>query len=631
MIGKTSLKKIIVATITVLLTASAIPAQDKFEAIPKDLEAKYHFDLARHYFSDPAAERAARKDLFEPLEKLEKLKGKATATADDLLMALELNDRVQQAWYRHWIYLTLRYRTNTKDELSLNESSQITAEYERRRSFLQQELMQLSEQDLSRFQGQKSELKAYSFVIEYYRRKAPHTLSLKEEELIKELSPLSLEWTAELFQRSRSRTPFGTVDSAGGPLDVYRQESEIDNSTDRAVREEGFKKRYAGFASHRDLYAFSLSRLIKAANQIARLRHFKDAAEESHFGMFFDSAEVKNLYEKVALEAEVNKRYERARIARIKKLTGYTDVNFWDLNVVAPGLSPPRFDILETTKILKDSAAVYGPEYSKELAALLDPDNRRLDIVGGDNRTPSAFAAGNTGTETSVFYSFNYEGYIADVKKLAHESAHAIQFRLMGNNHVKASYVYGPEFLMEAIAIFHELAVLDHLYQREKDPQKKIFFLEQFLAQALYVYRNTMIAAMEQAIYDASGDGKPLSADEMDSITKKIGSRFSIWFEKNDELKMRWIAQHHFYTAPMYYPNYVYAALLALKFYDMYTKDPQRFAQRYVALMRNGSDATPSALFKKFLDVDLRDPKLVPDATGVLNKKLSELESLYSK
>jgi hypothetical protein len=36
-------------------------------------------------------------------------------------------------------------------------------------------------------------------------------------------------------------------------------------------------------------------------------------------------------------------------------------------------------------------------------------------------------------------------------------------------------------------------------------------------------------------------------------------------------------------------------------------------------------------LLKKFLDVDLRDPKLVSDTTGVLSKNLSELESHNSK
>jgi oligoendopeptidase F len=628
---KSSLKKVIAVLLIIPLNALTLPAQQKFEAIPKDLVSKYKFDLTRYFFSDPTAERASRKELLETLDKLEKLKGRVTATADNLLLALDLSDRLKQASYRHWMYLNLRYSVNTKDELSSNESSQLFEKFAKQASFLQQELIGLSEESLIRFQRQKPELKAYSFVIHYARRYAPHTLSLKEEELIREVSPLSRDWTAELFQKARSRTQFGTVNSSDGPLDVYRQEAAIDNSADRVVREEGFKKRYAGFASHRDLYAFSLSRLIKAANRIARLRHFKDSAEENHFGMFFDSAEVKDLYERVALEAELNTRYERARVARVKKLTGYTDINVWDMSVVSPGFSTPRFDIVEATKILKDSAAVYGPEYAKELSGLLDPDNRRLDIVGGENRVPAAFAAGFTGSETSLFYAFNYEGYFTNVKVLAHESAHAMQFRLMANNHVRPSYVWGTPLLMEAIAIFNELVVIDHIYQSEKDPQRKIFFLEQFLNQALYLYRNTMVAAMEQAIYDASSDGKLLSADEMDSNTKKVGSRFSIWFEKNDELKMRWISQHHFYTAPMYYPNYAYAAMLAVKFFEMYTRDPKNFVPRYVGLMRNGSDDEPSVLLKKFLDVDLRDPKLVSDTTGVLSKKLSELQSLYAK
>jgi oligoendopeptidase F len=88
---------------------------------------------------------------------------------------------------------------------------------------------------------------------------------------------------------------------------------------------------------------------------------------------------------------------------------------------------------------------------------------------------------------------------------------------------------------------------------------------------------------------------------------------------------------HHFYTVPMYYPNYVYAALLALKFYERYVRDPQQFVPSYLALMRNGFDAPPSALLKKFLDVDLRDARVVPDALNVLKGKLDTLETLYAR
>ena len=179
--------------------------------------------------------------------------------------------------------------------------------------------------------------------------------------------------------------------------------------------------------------------------------------------------------------------------------------------------------------------------------------------------------------------------------------------------------------------MFNELVVLDHLYTNEKDSARKIYFLEQFLSYANWLYSNTMTASMEQAIYDEVGKSEAAGADEFDAVAKRVGSRFSIWYEKHDELKMRWHDIHHFYDAPMYYPNYVYAQLLALKYYEMYKKDPKVFLPKYLNLMRNGFDAPPAELLKKYLDIDFLDEQLATNAVGMLDVRLNELEQLYNQ
>jgi hypothetical protein len=46
--------------------------------------------------------------------------------------------------------------------------------------------------------------------------------------------------------------------------------------------------------------------------------------------------------------------------------------------------------------------------------------------------------------------------------------------------------------------------------------------------------------------------------------------------------------------------------------------------------MRNGFDAPPGALLKRFLDIDLKDPRLVSDTCRILEGKLQRLEAIYS-
>jgi oligoendopeptidase F len=85
------------------------------------------------------------------------------------------------------------------------------------------------------------------------------------------------------------------------------------------------------------------------------------------------------------------------------------------------------------------------------------------------------------------------------------------------------------------------------------------------------------------------------------------------------------------YEDPFYDINYVYGALLALKFYEMYTRDPEHFGPRYIALMQNGFDAPPEVLLKRFLDIDLRDPRLVANALSVVEDRVNLLEKSYQK
>jgi oligoendopeptidase F len=82
---------------------------------------------------------------------------------------------------------------------------------------------------------------------------------------------------------------------------------------------------------------------------------------------------------------------------------------------------------------------------------------------------------------------------------------------------------------------------------------------------------------------------------------------------------------------PFYDINYVYGALLALNFYELYRRDPKQFAPRYLALMRNGFDAPPAVLLKRYLDLDLTDPRLIANALSVLEEKVNLLEKTYQK
>jgi oligoendopeptidase F len=566
----------------VLLRGPAF-AQGTFVAIPPAEAARYHFDFARHFFATPEAEKTERATLYTTLKELETLKGKIGVSPDNLYRAIQLNDRAKVQFIRHYSYLYLRNAVNTLDETSLADASALDAEVSKRTAFLGQELMQLDGRKLAAFISRKPSLKTYLAAIEAARRYRPHTLSLKEEELLSATAPNN-DWASELYSKLRS----------GPQVDRFQ----------------------------RDLFAFSLTRLAGARTRLAQLHHFPDAASEAYFNSYWTKTEVNTLLEEIARHAELYQRYQRIRADSVNR------ANSAKSGAAEAEKQPPRYTIDGASEIIRDALSPLGPDYGRELTALLDASNGRMDIVPGANRKRGGFSKGFIGTE-SVFYSSGFAGSYNDLRILTHESTHAIHRQLMTHNRVLPVYAEGPHYLFEAFAIFNEFLLPDYLYSHESDPVRKRFYLEQFLqGKGTIMFVVAPEVEVEHLVYEGVQNGTVKGADDLDTLTKRVYSRYSE-AAKSDELKTKWMTISLMYEDPFYDVNYIYGALLALNFYEMYQRDREHFVPRYLALMKNGFDAPPAILLKRFLGLNMNDPRLLQNAFRIVESKVNLLEKSY--
>jgi oligoendopeptidase F len=439
------------------------------------------------------------------------------------------------------------------------------------------------------------------------------------------------EWQFDLYQKILGRTEFAEIKINGIALNVRSQRAEIAASPNRQLRKEGFRKLYEGFESGRDLYAFALIKLVEARNRIAKLRHFQDEPEQIYFNSYWKKDEVHNLIERIEARSDIYKRYQRMRAEDVQKRMGYSEVYLWDLSGSLTGDSVPRFTIQKASEVIRKALSPLGPDYGRELALLLDPANGRMDIVPGKNRKSGGFSKGFPGVPT-VFFASGFHGYYNDVRILTHESTHAIHRQLMNNGDALPLYAEGPHYLFESFAIFNELLLPDYLYNVESDPKRRRYFLEQFFdGKGMALFYVAQDAKIEQAIYEEAEKGNIRTADDLDGLTERVSKRYSIWPEKHKEMRMRWITNALFYEDPLYNINYVYGSLLALKYYSMFKGNPEDFVPRYIALLKNGFNAEPAILLKKFLDINLTDRNLLTDAIDMLSEKMNDLNREYSE
>jgi oligoendopeptidase F len=586
--------------------------------------------MARHFFASPQGEEEDRQKLLEMIAELAAFKGRIASSPENLLRCLQLYDTVQMRFRRHMDYLRLRRALNTKDVSAGNGAAALQAEILARTAFAEREFAALGDETLTSLVGRDTALKRYVYAIQALARYRNHTLSSSEEELLRGIAPAISSWQYDLYEKLRDGTQFGTVRVGGHELDVFKDRATLMSNPDRQVREAGFKKRYAGFAHQRDLYAFTLVRLARARNRLAELRHFEDAAAQAYFASEWKPAMVTALLNAVKKHAEIYKRYQRLRAARAQQIAGGQGVNLWDVSLPRPSFQTPRFTFDQSTRTIRESLESLGPEFSAEMTRLLDPANGRLDVGPGENRYPGGFSLGFVGT-TSVFFGGVFRGRYDNMRVMAHEATHAVHRQLMTNANVLPAYASGPSYLFESFAVFSELLLAEHLAGSADDVALREYFLEQFVdGKGTIMFVAGPEAELEQAVYSSEKNGEIKGPDDLDALTQRIYSQYSIWPEKHKELKGQWMMIPLMYEDPFYNVNYVYAGLLALTYLDLWDKDPKGFASRYTAFMKNGFDAPAAVLLARFLGLDIQAREFVEHAMAALEKRMHKLEESYA-
>jgi oligoendopeptidase F len=583
-------------------------------------------DLSRYYFKTPAEEVAARAGLNAELDRMGQFKGRVHSAAQ-LLGMLRQYDTVQELFAKHEGYVHLRCSLNRKDA-ACDADRELESEVDAKTAFLNPEILAIPEDRLPGFLNDVPALAEYRFALAGIRRESAHLLPEPGQALLDQFQPQIAGWQYDLYEQIVAGIAFGTVQSSAGPLDVVRQRNLIATNLDGRVREEGFKQRYAGFASRRDLLAFSLIHTVQSQTALAKAHHYTDAPARKYQSLDFKPEDVRSLLALMAQHGDISKRYEKIRLRDIEQ--GYhLPAHAWDMSAPAQGLSLPTTPLPDARSLFHEVFAGLGEEYQTAFDALLDPANGRADILpGGEtNRYGGGFATGSAGSPSMLFYG-RYDGTFKDLSVIAHEGGHAVHRQLMTAHSVSPTYSSGPHFLFESFAEFNELLLADWMAEHAESAELKRYYRDRWMSiKGLDAFYGAQDALLEQAIYDGVSAGTMRNADDLDNLSLKIDGQFSQFPASTPEVRTRWAMVSLMFEDPLYHVNYVYGGLLALKYYQLYSTRREWFVPRYIALLKNGFDQTPAELLNRFLGIDLTGQALLNDDLELLNRRLDEMEA----
>jgi oligoendopeptidase F len=582
-------------------------------------------DLGRYYYSSPEAETAARAELDSALKRLGQFQEQIN-NGQQLLQALRSYEEALELYRHHDAYLRLRCSLNRKDP-ACEANGKLGAEVNARTAFLIPEILAIPEAQLKVFQNGEPGLKVYQFALQDIRRDASPVLPSTEQALLDRLHPEIADWQYDLYEQILASIPFGTVQTPTGPLDVVRQRNLLATHADANVREEAFKRRFAGFASRRDLLAFALIHTVNAQDSLAKAHHYPDAPTRKYSSMYLEPAQTKALLDSMAQHGDVAKRFEKIRADDFQH-ANHARLQAWDLNAPDPGVALPVTPLVDTARIFHEAFGGLGAEYQETFDSLLNPLNGRADVLpgGAPDRYSAGFSVGFTGS-TSVLFFGRYDGTYKDLSVIAHEGGHAAHRSLMTAHSVRPLYANGPSFLFESFAVFNELVLADYLAEHAGNARLQRFYRQQWIGiKGLDAFYGAQDALLEQKVYEGVSKGGIRGPDDLDRVSLQVDEQFSIFPATTPELRNRWAAVSLMYEDPLYDVNYVYGALLALKYFQMYSSDREQFLPRYIALLKNGVDAPPGVLLKQFLNIELLDGSLLSDDLDLLNRRLDQLE-----
>lgn len=352
---------------------------------------------------------------------------------------------------------------------------------------------------------------------------------------------------------------------------------------DPKVRRKAYEKQNAFFMSIEDRLDELYDKLVKNRTLQAKELGFETYTELGYLRMqrnSYQREQVENLRRQVK---EVFVPFAESLYEQRRKRLGLSKMYFSDEQVYGTEGNPQPFGTPE--EILEAGQKMYG-ELSKETREFFDfmIENELLDVFGRKTKAVGGYMT-YIPDYKSPFIFANFNGTSDDVNVITHECGHAFQ-----------GYLASEDFIREHADIGMETAEI-HSMSMEffAEPWYSLFFegeeakayQEMHLEDAvLFIPYGCMVDEFQHRIYDKP-DMTPAERKsvwrELEHVYKPHLDYGSLQFYADGGY---WQRQHHIYSFPLYYIDYVIAQLCAFEYKNKMQENYEEAWKSYLKLCR---------------------------------------------
>ncbi len=555
---------------------------------------------------------------------MDAFRGRLGESAETLLACLRQRDRLNERIGRLILYAGIRSDEDSRAaqfQALRDRVAALAAGLRRHLAFIQPEILSLPEGKLWNLVDRLPELGVYRHHLEDIKRRKAHVLPQQQEQLL----ALAEEFAQgpynifSMFNYADIRFP-RVKDESGQEIELTQERfQKLLESGNRRVRKNAFLAFYGTYEKWLNTLAATLAANIKKNVFYAKARRYASSLEAALDEENIPPEVYQNLVDTMNQNLTPLHRYIRFRGLRLHLSTVYP----WDLYV--PLGEPPHFNFSyeEAVQLITEALQPLGESYQKELRRGFSEG--WIDVFENRGKRAGAYSWSTYGVHP--FILLNYDGTLRSVFTLAHEMGHALHSYFTQQ---KQPFIYSQYdvFVAEVASTLNEALVIDYLLNMTREPEKKLYLLNQYADQIVKtVYIQTLFAEFEKLIHERVEAGEALTSEFLCNLKEKLYRRyFGKAFSLGRLYCVNWCRIPHFYYG-FYVYKYVtgYSAAVALS---------QRILSGDVAarnayldfLSRGGSDYPLNLL--KDAGVDLTRPEPLQATAQLLDRLVEAMETM---
>lgn len=587
------------------------------------IDEKYKWDLTQIFKSTEEFEECYKKaeTLIEDFKKYENIMGE---NAKNFYETINTYYEITRTLDKLYVYTNLLSDTdtsnNTYQSLKIKVSN-LLDKWSKASFFVTPTILKKNEQEIEKYYIEEPKLKDYEIILKREFRYKEHTLSDEEEKLLSNLTKMlnNNYQTYELLKDSD--LTFGTIlDEA--QKEVVLTESNYSiyiESKDRRVRKDAFQTLYKSYKQFSNSFASTLSGNINENITISRIKKYNSTIEWCLYHDELDETIYNNLINTVSNNMNILYKYYSLK----KEMLKLDELHLYDIYTPIVKNFDKKYPYEEAKETVLKALSILGEDYISTLAKGLE--NNWVDVYPSLSKRTGGYSGGSY--DTAPYILLNYQEKYDDMSTLSHEAGHSMHSYYTRKNN---PYQYGDYsiFVAEVASTTNEILLAKYLLKTSNNKEEKLFILDNLMNLfKATIYRQTMFAEFEQAIYKDAENDIPLTADYLSEKYYELNKKYfgsDVVIEK--EIQYEWARIPHFY-----YNFYVYQYATGLSAACHIANDilsgKENAVENYKSFLKCGSKKNPIDSLK-LAGVDLTKKEVVESAINMFNNTIDEFKNL---